>query len=197
VKVATPLGLAALLAFGILDQVSPAVIPDYATEQARWASDDAFVKAVERELPNGASVYELPYRYFPEAPLVGNLGPYDLVRPYLHSDTLKWGWGGLLGREADWQASTSTRPVGEMLDRVAAVGFDGLVYDLGSTYRGGDPSPEDISAALGQQPLVSRDRELAFWDLRPYAKELRQRVGARQMSELRKKALADRSQPAY
>ena len=134
-KAATVAGLAGLLAFGILDQVSPAVIPDYAVEQARWASDDAFVKAVERDLPDGASVYELPYRYFPEAPLAGNLGPYDLVRPYLHSDTLEWGWGGMLGREADWQASTSTLPAAEMLDRVAAVGFDGLVYDLGSTYR--------------------------------------------------------------
>ena len=107
---------------------------------------------MERDLPDGASVYELPYRYFPEAPLAGNLGPYDLVRPYLHSDTLEWGWGGMLGREADWQASTSTLPAAEMLDRVAAVGFDGLVYDLGSTYRSGDPSPEDISAVLGSRP---------------------------------------------
>jgi hypothetical protein len=196
VKVVTPLGLVALLAFGILDQVSPAAVPDYATEQARWASDDAFVKTVERDQPDGASVYELPYRYFPEAPVVGNMGPYDLVRPYLHSDTLKWGWGGMLGREADWQASTSRLPAGEMLDRVAAVGFDGLVYDLGSTYRDGDPSPEDISAALGRQPLVSRNGELAFWDLRPYAKELRRRVGATEVRQLRRRALADRSQPA-
>jgi phosphoglycerol transferase len=196
-KVATVAGLAGVLAFGILDQVSPAVIPDYEVDQARWASDDAFVKAVQRELPDGASVYELPYRYFPEAPLAGNLGPYDLVRPYLHSDMLKWGWGGMLGREADWQASTSTLPASEMLDRVAAVGFDGLVYDLGSTYRGGDPSPEDISAVLGQQPRVSRDGELAFWDLRPYAKDLRDRLGATKVAELRRRALADRSQPAY
>jgi hypothetical protein len=196
-KVVTVGALAGLLAFGILDQVSPAVIPDYAVEQARWASDDAFVKAVERDLPDGASVYELPYRYFPEAPLAGNLGPYDLVRPYLHSDTLRWGWGGMLGREADWQASTSALPAAEMLDRVAAVGFDGLVYDLGSTYRGGDPSPEDISAVLGRQPRVSRNGELAFWDLRPYAKELRERLGARKVADLRRRALDDRSLPAY
>jgi phosphoglycerol transferase len=197
VKAATAVGLAGLLAFGILDQVSPAVIPDYAVEQARWASDRAFVRAVERELPDGASVYELPYRYFPEAPYVGNLGPYDLVRPYLHGDTLKWGWGGMLGTEADWQASTAPLPAGEMLDRVAAVGFDGLVYDVGSTYRGGDPSAEDISAVLGQQPLVSRNGELAFWDLRPYAKELRERIGVQQVRELRRRALADRSRSAY
>ena len=83
-----------------------------------------------------------------------------------------------------------------MLDRVAAVGFDALVYDLGSTYRDGDPSPEDISAALGQQPLVSRDGELAFWDLRAYAKELRDRLGASRVRDLRLQALADRSRAA-
>jgi hypothetical protein len=103
----------------------------------------------------------------------------------------------MLGREADWQASTSTLPASEMLDRVAAVGFDGVVYDLGSTFRGGDPSPEDISAVLGQQPRVSPNGELAFWDLRPYAKDLRDRLGAKKVAELRRRALADRSQPAY
>jgi len=196
----TPLvvvALGAVLVVGILDQVSPAVVPDYAATKARWNSDDAFVASVERTLPSGASVYELPYRYFPEAPLVGTLGPYDLVRPYLHSNSLRWGFGGMLGREGDWQASTSVLPARPMLDRVAAVGFDGLVYDWGSTYHAGEPFPDDISAVLGTQPFVSRDHELQFWDLRPYRRALRARIGADGMRHLRAVALADRSQPAH
>jgi phosphoglycerol transferase len=189
--------LAAVLVVGILDQVSPAVVPDYAATKARWDSDAAFVAHVQRALPSGASVYELPYRYFPEAPTVGTLGPYDLVRPYLHSDSLRWGWGGMLGREADWQASTAVLPAREMLDRIAAVGFDGLVYDDGSTYHAGEPFPEDISAALGTRPFVSRDRELDYWDLRPYRRALRARIGADGMRRLRAVALADRSAPAH
>jgi phosphoglycerol transferase len=189
--------LAALLVVGILDQVSPAVVPDYAATKARWDSDDAFVAHVERALPAGASVYELPYRYFPEAPKVGTLGPYDLVRPYLHSDSVRWGWGGMLGREADWQASTAVLPARDMLDRIAAVGFDGLVYDDGSTYHAGEPFPEDISAALGREPFISRDGELDFWDLRPYRRALRARIGADGMRRLRAEALADRSVPAH
>ena len=38
----------------------------------------------------------------------------------------------MLGRDADWQASTAVLPARQMLDRVAAIGFDGLVYDTGS-----------------------------------------------------------------
>jgi hypothetical protein len=189
--------LVAVLLVGILDQVSPAVVPDYAATKARWNSDAAFVAHIQRALPSGASVYELPYRYFPEAPKVGTLGPYDLVRPYLHSDSLRWGWGGMLGREADWQASTAVLPAREMLDRIAAAGFDGLVYDDGSTYHAGEPFPEDISAALGARPFVSRDGELDYWDLRPYRRALRARIGAEGMRRLHAVALADRSAPAH
>ena len=82
-------GLAFVLVFGILDQVSPASIPDYASTQDRWESDDAFVQKIERVLHDGTSpladrttsapaVFQLPYRYFPEAPNAGlfnHLGP--------------------------------------------------------------------------------------------------------------------------
>ena len=141
-------------------------------------------------------MFELPYRYFPEAPQVGNLGPYDLVRPYLHSEGLRWSFGGMLGRDADWQASTAVLPADKMLDRVAAIGFGGLVYDLGSTFRSGDPTPDEISAVLGAKPVVSHDGELGFWDLRAYRRELTQRLGVDGVRQLRERALADRSVPA-
>ncbi len=189
--------LALVLVLGILDQVSPAVVPDYAATQARWHSDGDFVARLQRTLPKGASVFELPYRYFPEAPKMGTLGPYDLVRPYLHSDSLKWSWGGMAGREADWQPSTARLPAPQMLDRLVAVGFDGLVYDLGSTYRLAEPLASEISAALGRQPFLSRDGELAFWDLRAHAREVRQRLGPGGVRRLRAEALADRSQLAH
>ena len=98
--------------------------------------------------------------------------------PYLHSDSLRWSFGGMLGRDADWQASTAMLPARRMLDRVAAVGFDGLLYDFGSTYQGGAPSADEISAVLGEKPVVSHDIELGFWDLRAYKRDLRERLGA-------------------
>ena len=195
---AVAVGLAALLVFGLLDQVSPAVIPDYQATQARWRSDGAFVQRVERELPAGASVFELPYRFFPEEPQGGNLGPYDMARMYLHSDDLNWSFGGMAGRESDWQASTAYLVHADvMLDRLAAVGYDGLVYDLGSDHREGEPPPEHITAALQQEPIISPNWELAFWDLRPRQRELRRRIGADGVRRLRAKTLADRSRKPY
>ena len=127
-------------------------------------------------------MFELPYRYFPEAPQIGTLGPYDLVRPYLHSDALRWSFGGMLGRDADWQASTAMLPARRMLDRVAAVGFDGLLYDFGSTYQGGAPSADEISAVLGETPDRQPRYRTRFWDLRAYQRDLRQRHRRRRAS---------------
>ena len=184
-------GLVLVLVIGILDQVSPASIPDYDATQARWESDAAFVADVERRLPRGAAVFQLPYRFFPEARQVGNLGPYDLVRGYLHSDDLRWGWGGVRGRGADWQENVVKRPVDEFLDRIVAVGFDGLELDRAAGYDDGAPTADQITRALGEEPITSRNGELAYWDLRAYARDLRERLGPDGVAELRRQALAD------
>jgi hypothetical protein len=88
-------------------------------------------------------------------------------------------------------------PARRMLDRVAAVGFDGLLYDFGSTFQGGAPSADDISAVLGEKPAVSHDLELGFWDLRAYKRGLRARLGADGVRKLRERTLADRTVPPY
>jgi len=194
------LGLAFVLVFGILDQVSPAWVPDYATTQARWSSDAAFVDHIERVLSDGVpladpqsntpAVFQLPYRYFPEAPHVGNLGPYDLVRNYLHSDDLAWSWGGVRGRGADWQLTAVGHPVDDFLDRITAVGFSGLVLDRAAQYNDAAFSEADLTKVLGP-PTVSRDGEQVFWDLRAHAKDLHARLGAHGVAELRAQTLAD------
>ncbi len=190
-------GLALVLVFGILDQVSPASIPDYAATQARWDSDEEFVGRIERTLVRDGegddtpAVFQLPYLYFPEAPQQGPLGPYDLVRGYLHSDDLAWSWGAVRGRGAEWQANLLEHPMDDLLDRVAAVGYSGVMLDRFAL--GDDPADVmgQISAVLGTSPELSRDRELAFWDLRPRARELRERLGADGVAELRRETLAD------
>jgi phosphoglycerol transferase len=188
-------GLALVLVFGILDQVAPASIPDYAATQTRWDSDQAFVADIERTLGRDGdgtpAVYQLPYRYFPEAPQDGALGPYDLVRGYLHSDDLAWSWGAVRGRGADWQLRLLEHPTDDLLDRIVAVGYSGLLLDR--VAMGGDPADVEgqVSGVLQTPPEVSRNGELVFWDLRPRARELRERLGAEGVAELRRETLAD------
>ncbi|MFI5045607.1 MAG: hypothetical protein ACHQIG_00970 [Acidimicrobiia bacterium] len=198
------IGLGLVLVLGVLDQVSPASIPDYAATKARWESDDAFIGRIQRTLHDGKTpladpstatpaVFQLPYRYFPEAPdagFLGLLGPYDLVRGYLHSDSLNWSWGAVRGRGADWQLRAVRHPVDDFLDRIAAVGYSGIMLDRTSGYDDGAPSASDITAVLGE-PIVSRNGELVFWDLRDHAQELRDRIGGRGVARLRAQTLAD------
>ena len=170
------------------------MIPDYTATAARWNSDAQFVGRIERALPDDASVFELPYRYFPEAPQNGTLGPYDLVRPYLHSDSLRWSFGGMLGRDADWQASTAVLPARRMLDRVAAVGFDGL----GVRPREHVPRRSAVASTTSRRFWARSPRSVgtsgsAFWDLRRYQRALRERLGADGVRDLRERALADRT----
>jgi hypothetical protein len=189
-------GLVLMLVLGILDQVSPASVPDYAATRARWESDATFVADVERTLTRGsgagdAAVFVLPYRYFPEAPQIGALGPYDLVRGYLHSEDLDWSWGGVRGRGADWQQRVTERSTDDFLDRIAAVGYTGLMLDRVALGDDRDATVDAITDALGRSPEESPDDELLFWDLRPRARELRDRLGADGVAGLRRETLAD------
>ena len=49
---------------------------------------------------------------------------------------------------------------------------------------------------LGKTPRLADDLQLVFWDLRAYQRELRERIGADGVRELRRRALADRTVPA-
>ena len=158
-----------VLVFGILDQVSPASIPDYAATQARWDSDQAFVRRIERTLaaePGTPAIFQLPYRYFPEAPSTGTSGPTTSYAGTCTATTSRWSWGAVRGRGADWQLRTLDKPMPELLDRVAAVGYSGLLFDR--VAMGTDPAQvqEQISNVLMQRPIVSANGELAYWDLR-------------------------------
>lgn len=194
VRPLTVLGCTLLVVVGVLDQVSPATVPDYAGNRRTFASDRSFFTRVERTLPRGSAVFTLPYLFFPESGTVGGIGPYETVRGYLHTDDLNWSWGGVIGTDADWVAATSALPEAEMLDRVTAVGFRGLVFDRRGTLpddrlAGREPA---LRAELGPPAFESPDGTLAFWDLRAWADDARGRLGPAGWRALRAAALADR-----
>ena len=194
----TVVACAALVVVGVLDQVSPATVPHYAENRRAFDSDRTFFRRVEATLPRGSAVFTLPYLFFPESGAVGGIGPYDTVRGYLHTDDLNWSWGGVIGTDADWVAATAAlteSDPGPMLDRIAAVGFGGLVLDRrGDVADGGGVGPREqaLTDVLGEPDTTSPDGALVFWDLRPWATEARTRLGASGWRHLRAVALADR-----
>ena len=61
----------------------------------------------------------------PETPAIENMIVYDPLRPYLHTNELRWSYGGMKGRESDWQAVTGSKPASEIVQDAIAAGFSG------------------------------------------------------------------------
>ncbi|MDQ6855089.1 MAG: hypothetical protein M3046_15615 [Actinomycetota bacterium] len=185
----------AVLGIGIVDQTSSADVPDYRALEHAWNSDDAFMRRIETDLGPGAAVFQLPYVFFPEAGAIAGTGPYDQVRGWLHADSLRWSWGAVRGREGDWMGAVVRLPTADALDALTAVGFSGLMIDRAGYDDQGALIQFGYTTTLGQDPLVSADGRLLFYDLRPWADGLRARLSPAQIDELRRKTLAARADP--
>jgi hypothetical protein len=168
--------LAAVCLLGVLDQTSPAFTPSYAANKTTWDSDAAFASQIQRRLGKGAMVLQLPYMYFPESPALGGTGSYEHVRPYLHSSGLRWSFGAMRNRPADWQAELAAAPPDAALPGATAAGFDGVYVDKAGYADGGQAIEAALRRETGADPLTSPDGRFLLFDLRAYRADLDQRL---------------------
>jgi hypothetical protein len=166
--VAVAVLLGGICVIGALDQTTRLAVPNYDVNAAAYNSDDVFAQAIERRLGDGGSVYQLPYLQFPESEPVGGIGPYDQVRPYLHSNGIDWSFGSMKGRDDDWQADTSGAPPEALVPAVAAAGFDGIQVDRAGYPDLGRELEAELERTTGVAPVTSGDDRFSFYDLRPY-----------------------------
>lgn len=160
----------ALVVIGLFDQSSPALLADYGSNARRFRSDHAFVEAVEKALPAGAMVWQLPYMPFPEAPqpYPGTMNDYDHLRPYLHSSGLRWSYAAMKGRSTDlWQREVAGLSPAAMVAAVKAKGFRAVVVALDGYADRGSALMSELRAAGAGAPIVSPDGKFAFMDLEP------------------------------
>ncbi len=137
-KAAYFVGLIGLLAFGLFDQTSPNITPSYAANRKEFTDDEDFARRMEAALPAGSMVYQTPYFPFPECPYIANLGPYELLRPFLHTRTLRFSYGAMIGREtARWLEDLSKQPPPEVVEKLAFADFRGVYLDRAGFADGG------------------------------------------------------------
>ena len=179
------LGLGAVLAIGVYDASSRFVIPAYTANGFEWGSDALFVNTVQRVLPPGSSVFQLPYMPFPEVPPINAMQDYDPLRAYLHSTDLKWSYPVMEARPSNWDSQTVGLPPTTLVDGVIAAGFSGIWIDHAGYVDGGRAIVGELRALLGEAPLTSRDRNFSFFDLRSYAARLRSVAPPAELSNLR------------
>ena len=178
-----------VLVIGVLDQTSPAFVPAYDQIRAEQRNDAEFARAIERTLPPGASVFQLPYVPFPEPPPISRLNWYDQLRGYLHTSTLRWSYGDVAGRRQEWRDDVSARPLGDALPALSAIGFQGIEVARRGYEDGGRRVEAALRRLLGVEPLVSPDRSRSFFDMRAYNDRLRATTPAPELAALREAAL--------
>ena len=160
-------GLTLLGVIGIYDQTTPGFIPDYSSVQAAFRSDARFVREIEKKVPRGAMIFQLPYMTYPEA------SSYDLARGYLHSKTLRWSYGAMINERSDlWARSAQEQQATEMVRRLVGEGFSGIYLDRKLLSGNAAATEEELSRILGEQPLVSSESQLSFFSLEAYKARL-------------------------
>jgi phosphoglycerol transferase len=190
-------GLAALLILGALDETSNFFVPDYATSTREYRSDQAFGRAIQAHVAPGSAILELPYVPFPEGFHVAGQPPvnpfsngYELLRPYLNTHGLRFSFGAIKGRPADWEASLASEPLDVVVAAAAAADFRAIYVDpLGYGPAVAARVRAGLTRLLGAGPLVSPLGDAWLFDLRPYLRRLRHTVAPAAVAAARTAAL--------
>lgn len=175
---AVALTTAVLVVIGLIDQIPLHPTPERGSTIVEVAMERKLVQELEEVLPSGAMVYQMPYMRFPEAGPRARMFDYDALNPYvLGAGDLRWSYGGMRGRSADWQELWMAQPVPVQLRAVAAAGFAALWVNR----RGYDDGAADLlpqlTALIGATPRFSDDGMLAWYDLRTFRDGTRAELG--------------------
>lgn len=145
-------------------------LTDFETLKTLYHNTHRFVANIEAELPADAMVYQMPYHPFPEMGPVNQMGDYGLFAGVLHSETLRWSYGGMKGRAGDaWHARVNALPMEQRLKVLSLVGFEGIYIDR-RAYK-----PEEMAALdqelrnyLHEEAQISEDKNLCFYSMHKY-----------------------------
>jgi hypothetical protein len=176
---------------GVFDQMPDPALPWAGEGAARdFDSDRAYFAAIEKVMPAGAMIYQFPYHPFPEQRPTYLSTDYDLSRPFLNSRELRWSYGGMRGREAEWQQNLVNEPVPQLLDDLVAARFSGVLVDRFGYPDRGVEFEQQLRTALTVSPVVDSTNRWAFYDLSAYAPAVEARLGRAALDRRRDDLLA-------
>lgn len=146
-------GLFALII--LIDQIPRApALDDIAAVSAQVEADREFALAMEERLEPGAMVFQLPIVSFPEGPIPG-VPPYDHLRPFLYTETLRFSFGSVKGRpQSDWQLALNDMPLEDLIAEVRRRGFSALYLKRAAFPDGGARLLEELRALGMTKPTL-------------------------------------------
>lgn len=166
-KVAAGVIGALIALFGLADQTVPACKDCGAQAQHNYELDHDFIVAIEKSLPAGSAVYQLPYMAFPESAPQLKLGMYDPAAGFLHSHLLKWNYAGMKGRTGDYfYRALAKEPPEKQLDVIRRLGFAGILLDRRAYEDDGKALEQRFTELLGHPSSLERaDKKVVFFAL--------------------------------
>lgn len=129
---AASLALALLLpGLAIWDQTPPLADPSVRqANHARWQDYATLTASLERALPAGAMVFQLPVAAFPESARIGTMPDYEHLLPYLTSRSLRYSYGHLANAPAlRWSRHVGLLPATQRVAALEQAGFAALWID--------------------------------------------------------------------
>lgn len=163
-----------IIIFGIYDQSSHPLVPSKVIAE-EYNNDAEFVQKISDSLPENSMIFQIPYVSFPEGENIKGLGNYDLLKGYIHSQDLSWSFGNMKESFGDkWMKEIVKLPIKDSVEILAKVGYSGVYIDRnGYTSAYADRIETELKEITNQDPLVSKNEELVFFDLRQYTEKLK------------------------
>lgn len=146
-----------------------------ATQQSdikRAREDRMVVEVLEKALPSGASVLQLPLTGYPPLAKFHTMESYDHGRAYLWSNNLRWSWPSFSVRHRAWQSRIAEKHGIDFIHAAILSGFQAIWIDRAAYADNGAALISELNQGRVATVSLPSERFVVF-DLRDEAAALR------------------------
>lgn len=168
----------AVVAAALLNQAPKKMAVDTGMIHRYYADRNMFAR-FERDLPVGASVLQLPVRRFPESIPRHESGDYALLIPFIQTSKMRFSYGGMKGRDAEWQVALDQLSGVSLVQAASAAGYDAILIDRRGYEDDGHGLARSLRVALDLPPMRSLKGRWVAFDLTEWRRQHRPPTGLR------------------
>jgi phosphoglycerol transferase len=157
-----------VLALGLSDQghATAPMNAEYTHIVAEVPTIEAFVSQLEKLLPDGAKVLQLPFRTYLNDTGFLRMQPYDHFKLYLLSHRIRWSYPALSNEQVAWQQAAASLPGRQLPYQLAREGFAAIVIDRYGYADAGAAITAEIRGALGERDVIAQTARYVAFDIR-------------------------------
>jgi hypothetical protein len=161
----------AIAAVGLMDQRAATVYLNSVHKDiaAEFASLRTLIRHVETQLPAEAMVFELPFRMYPNDDGGPRMQPYENLKPYLVSSTLRWSYPAMSNQQARWQQAAALLPLPRLARELASEGFAAVLVDRDGYADSGAAIVAALKESTGQDAVLGETPRYIVLDIRRLA----------------------------